>query len=138
MEVKWSERVTSAAEKYPDFAEKVTKGADNNAWACPPVVALGIKASEYGPDVAYHLATNVEESRRIASMHPLEQAREFGRLEARFELAAKQTEQPKPKTVTQAAPPPSVQARGAGGKFAVSADTEDFAAFDKAYGNARR
>lgn len=134
---KWEERSVPAREKYPDFDKVVNEGADKVAWPCSQIVALGIRESEVGPDVAYHLATNVEEAKRIYNMHPLQQAREFGRLEGRFLDAAVAAPVKENNTVTKASPPPTHTARGVGGKFSVQADTEDFGAFDKAYGNAK-
>ena len=45
---------------------------------------------DYGPDVLYHLATNVAEAQKIASQ-PLPQATlALGRLEARYALLAEE------------------------------------------------
>lgn len=136
LDSKWEAGIAAPElkERYPDFDEKVTKGAATNAWACPPLIALGIKDSVVGPDVAYHLASNPEESRKVAQMNGIEQARHFGQLEGRFlrdaELAKKAAEDPKPVPSPSKAPePPATRTRGAGGKFAVEADTDDFSAF---------
>lgn len=119
------------AEKYPDFAQVVTEGAKTGKWDCSPLMALTIKDSEVGPDVAYHLAKAPTEAARIARLSNVEQAMEMGRLEGRY-LAQKQTAAASPPPVkVSTAPPPPVRSRGAGGKFAVEADTDDFAAFDK-------
>lgn len=140
LEQKWVTNTTSdeIKERYPDFDVKVNKGAESNAWACPPLIALGIKDSDVGADVAYHLADNAEESRRIAKLTPIEQAREFGRLEGKFlrerddraAAAAEAAKTPAPK-VSAAPEPPQSRSRGAGGKFTVDADTDDFASFEK-------
>lgn len=122
------ERAEAVQERYPDFEEVVTQGAVNGDWPCSEIMALGIMASEVGPDVAHHLATNKAEAVRISNLHPLEQARELGRIEARYLQTGNQ---PSPKKSTTAPPPPVTQPRGAGGRFTVSADTEDFAAFEK-------
>ena len=96
-----------------------------------PVMALAMKTSEQGPDVAYFLASNPGESERIAALSPLEQAREMGRLEGRYAYQ----ETPSVRRVTNAPNPPTDLTRGGGGKFQTSADTDDFAAFDKSFGN---
>jgi len=91
--------------------------------------------------VAYHLANNRDEAKSIAMMHPLEQARAFGRLEARFlaEAAAKVAEpKPEPKVKTDAPEPPTHRARGGGGKFSVDDDTSDFAAFEAKHARGRK
>lgn len=138
LEAKYQSGVTKALEKYPDYDEVVTKGAEANAWKCPPVIALGIRASDVGHDIAYHLATNTGEADRIAGLSNIEQAREFGRLEGRFEYKAerakKAAETPNVKKPSSAPKPPKAQ-RAKGGRFAVKPDTDDFAQFDKNYGN---
>jgi hypothetical protein len=141
VENKHSERVTTAKERYADYDEVVVKGADVDPatgeakWACSPLMALGIKTSDFGPDIAYDLATNPEESVRIAKLSPLEQAKEFGRLEYKAELAAKADgrlsgEAAPTKKVTNAPEPPP-RARGAGGNFEAADDTDDFEAFEQ-------
>lgn len=133
MEAKYERNVATRVEKYPDYHDKVTKGADEGKFPVSAVMALGIKHSDFGPDVAYYLATNVAEATRIAGLGELEQAKEFGRLEYRFEQEAKpaaKTETSAPKA-TKAPEPPKNLARGAGGKFAAEPDTDDFAAFEK-------
>lgn len=124
-------RVAEAAEKYPDYAEKVQASADRGEWPCTQVMALGIMASDVGPDVAYHLASNHAEAARIAKLHPLEQARELGRIEGGFLSKPKEVA---PKVdAPKAPPPPNHQARGAGGKFEIDDNTSDFAAFEAKY-----
>ena len=147
MEAKYQGAVVKALEEMPDYEEVVTKGAAENKWACSPVVALGIRHSDVGTKIAYHLAKNPEESRRIAELSNFEQAREFGRLEGRFlyeaELKGKDTSKgdaqsqgnPQPRKSTAAPQPPKHKPRGLGGKFTVPPDTDDFTAFDRTYGN---
>lgn len=127
----WTKKVNSdeTKAKYADFDEKVTKGADRGDWDLSPIGVVLVKASPVSDDVAYHLATNPEESRRIAQLNPIEQAQEFGRLEGRFMNSGGST--PAPKVASDAPPPPSNRSRGAGGKFQTSPDTDDFGAFDK-------
>ena len=140
VEADYSVRVVDAKADIADYDDVVTKGADEGKWACSPVVALGIKLSEQGPRVAYHLATNPEESFRIAKLTPLEQAREFGKLEYRMELEAK-SKAPEaggegiapttPNKSATRAPAPIPQVRGSGGRFVAPADTDDFASFEQ-------
>ena len=60
-----------------------------------------IAESPDGPAIALHLAKNLEEASHIASLPPVQAAREIGRIEARL---AKEAE--KPKALTNAPPPP--------------------------------
>lgn len=108
----------------PDFQTVVY----DSKWECTPVMADAIKQADGGPAVAYHLASNPAEARRIAALNPLAQALEIGRIEARLSTPAA----PQPKTVSEAPPPPN-GVRGAGGRFKPAPDTDDFSAFEKAY-----
>lgn len=118
----YAQREEATAAKYDDYEKAVYR----SQWVCTPVMADAIKTSEAGPEVAYHLAKNPTEARRIAALSPIAQVRELTRLEVRL------TSAPPAKSATEAPEPPP-QARGAGGKFSVSPDTDDFAAFDKQY-----
>lgn len=60
---------------------------------------------------------------------PMEMARMMGRMRAR--LKGPKESPPEPRKVTRAPEPPEHRARGTGGKFEVSDDTEDFAAFER-------
>lgn len=141
MEAKWQGNVAKVVAEFPDFDEVVNKGAEAGTWECPPIIALGIKDSDFGPAIAYDLAKNPAEASRIAKLSPIEQAREFGRIEARKQIAAEtkaaeaaEAAKTPPETkpnVSKAPTPPSHIVRGAGGQFAASADTDDFSAFDK-------
>ena len=139
LEAKWSKTQAAALERYPDFKEKVVDSSDK--WPCSLVMAFGIKDSEVGADVAYEMATNVDEAARISKLSPLEQAREFGRIEQRhLDKAARRVrkaeqgandDKPKPKVVTKAPEPPRRRVGGGGGSAETSADTDDFAAFER-------
>jgi hypothetical protein len=85
--------------------------------------------SEIGPKLAAHLGDNPAELDRLFRLSPALQARELTRLETRLSEPPKAT----PKTATDAPEPPP-QARGAGGRYTVAPDTDDFAAFEKQYG----
>lgn len=117
--------VPELVEEYPDFKEKVTAGAASKAWACSPTMAILIKNSPVGPHVAYELASNADESRRIYHLSDEEQLLEFGRLEGRMTAlrAAAKPAAPAPKKVPDSAPPPpEARSRGNGGKFATEGD----------------
>lgn len=125
----WETAQAAARSKYADYDEVVTEGANEGKWPCSPAMAHAIKTSEAGPDVAYHLATHPDDARRIAALDQASQFREIGKLEGRL-AAPTPKEPPKGKTATDAPPPPDGQARGAGGKFTVSDETDDFRSFE--------
>lgn len=88
-------RAEDARARYEDFDEVVF----DNTTPITPHMAHAIVTAEAGHEVAYYLGRNKKEAARIASLHPVAQAVEIGRLEARI------TSQPR--RVTQAPPPPS-------------------------------
>lgn len=126
VETKWKDTIGSDAikEAYPDFDELVTKGADEKKWACSPTMAILIKNSDVGAHVAHALASNAEESRRIAALDPHQQLLEFGRLEGRAQARAELAAAPPPpqKRQTNAPPPPAARSRGNGGQYATAQD----------------
>lgn len=95
----------------------------------PGTVIEVVAESDIGPKIADHLGANPAELRRLEGMSPIQQVRELTRLEMRLSEPAK----PTPKTATHAPDPPP-QVRGAGGRFTVAPDTDDFTAFEKQYG----
>jgi hypothetical protein len=130
VEQTWRSREDAFAAEKPDYFDKVY--ADD----LPMTRAMtdAIVTSDEGAAVAYHLASNPDEARRIAALSPLAQIREIGRLEGKF--AAEKSAQPageQPKKISDAPTPPP-QGRGQGGRFKVAADTDDFAAFEREYG----
>lgn len=137
IETAHNSRVEAARERYPDFDEVAVQSAqgDNPKWQATPVMALAMKTSEYGPDMQYHLAKNPAESERIARLSPLEQAFQMGQLAGTFARQAKEPAVEPTKKIPGAPPPPTELTRGQGGRFQTAPDTDDFAAFDKAYGN---
>jgi hypothetical protein len=120
------------AEKYEDFQERVIDGAANNEWPLSKELGALIIDSEVGADIAYHLASNPDEARKVYGKSPMEQAAYFGRLEARFQSAPKQAATPeKPAPKVPKAEPPVKQPRGAGGKFGIDPSTSSFADFER-------
>lgn len=96
-------RVQSVAAKYPDYSQ-VTQ---NPNLAITPAMAETILDSDYGPDIAYHLGKNPTEAARIASLNPVSQARELGKLEALVSA-------PKPAAKPAPAPVKTVGSQGSG------------------------
>ncbi|MDE0590425.1 hypothetical protein OU789_10850 [Halocynthiibacter sp. C4] len=90
----WEAQATEAKARYADFDAVVS---------APDVMITNemaqiIATSDVGADVAYHLGTNKALAAQIASLDPIEQAREIGRLEASIST-------PKPRTQSNAPEP---------------------------------
>ena len=98
----YQERLEEAKEKYADFDQV----AYNPNLPITDAMAETIRASEIGPELAYHLGSNPKEAERIAKLSPFLQAQEIGRIEAK--LAA---EPPVKKTTSAPAPIRPVTAR---------------------------
>ena len=98
----YQERLEEAKEKYADFDQV----AYNPNLPITDAMAETIRASEIGPELAYHLGSNPKEAERIAKLSPFLQAKEIGRIEAK--LAA---EPPVKKTTSAPDPIRPVTAR---------------------------
>jgi len=124
------------AEVYEDYEDKVVIGAEMGKWHLSADMAKLLVESEVGHDIAYHLASHPEEAARVYRQSPVEQARYFGRLEAKFsaeEPAAPAKAEQVPTLRAPKAPVPVTPARGAGGKFQVTGDSDDFLAIERAH-----
>ena len=76
----WNEKRAKAIEKYPDF-ELV---AESDDVTISTAMAHALVQSESGPEIAYHLGKNPKEAERIASLSPVRQAIEIGKIEMRL------------------------------------------------------
>lgn len=136
MQEKFQQQAVRGKEKYDDFEEKVVRGAQEGAWPLSETLGPLLVESEVGEDIAYHLATNPQEAEEVFRLSPVEQARYFGKVEAKFSAAraaATGGEAEKPATTrAPKAPAPVPPVKGAGGRFQPSASTDDFAAFEAA------
>jgi hypothetical protein len=88
--------------KYDDFDQV----AYNPNLPITDVMAETIRASEIGPELAYHLGSNPKEAERIARLSPFLQAKEIGKIEAKLADAP-----PVKKTSSAPAPISPVTAR---------------------------
>lgn len=89
-----------------------------------PEITDVIFTSDKGPLLADHLGDNPSVLRRLEGLSPSAVGYELARIEAQLSAA------PPPNRVTNA-PDPAPKPRGSGGQFAVSPDTNDFAAFER-------
>lgn len=117
-------------EQYPD-GEPAGLAAIRTMDTLPIALQEIMLESDLGPKLADHYGNNPAELARLSSMTPTQQAREITRQEAAMSVPAEPAK-PLAKTSTEAPEPPPT-ARGAGGQFKPAADTDDFAAFEKAY-----
>lgn len=104
----WSERVQSAQERIPDFAQVVGSAQVD----LPKDAMQAITDSEFGPDMAYHLAQNPTVAHSLNYMD--ERARD--RYLIGLELQMRNNPIAAPKPVTQASPTP--QSHGHSGSVA--------------------
>jgi len=96
------EREDSARDKYDDFDQV----AYNPQLKITDVMAETIRASDIGPELAYHLGSNPKEADRISRLSPFSQAKEIGKIEAKLADAP-----PVKKTSSAPAPISPVSAR---------------------------
>lgn len=80
----YADREEVVREKYSDFQEVVYKTPDMGGPACSDLMFEVYKTSEMGPEMAYYLGKNIEESHRIYQLSPVDQVRELTRLEAKL------------------------------------------------------
>jgi hypothetical protein len=87
----------------PDYIEKVMQ---NESLPISKAMADVIVESEIGPEVAYYLYENPEQSAAIARLDPTNAAREIGRIEARIEFERQSRKAASVKPSVSQAPPP--------------------------------
>ena len=106
----WADRVNAAKNELPDFDDMVQS---SDVRVSDPVRDAIIE-SENGPQILYYLAENAEYAKKLAEMSVVSAVREIGKIEARFEKAAKANE-PNVKAVVgkSKAPAPITPLRGA-------------------------
>jgi len=108
------EREESARDKYDDYDAVIT----SPSLAISETMAAVIRASDIGPEVAYHLGHNLDEARRIYKLGPFLQAKEIGKLEAKLTIEP-------PVKKTSSAPAPLTPIRPNGGSKVPVMDTTD-------------
>lgn len=127
-----------ASDTYPDFAEVVF---DESNKFSTTLVLLSLD-SEHGAQIAYELANDPKEQRRLAALTPAAQTKWFVKRELELEGSSPGSdadgEDAEAKAAaaleakrTKAPPPPAHKGKGTGGTGQVSAATTDFAAFER-------
>lgn len=141
-QAKKDEFAEKGSAKFDDFDEVVIDGAVNGDWPLSPTLGELLFSSDHGPDIAYALASDVKEATRVYKLTPAQQAAWFGRKEAELSSSTQgatgEGNQRSARGVSQAPEPIARAARGAGGSKPVTADTTDFAAFERMATAARK
>lgn len=137
LETEWAGRLETAKEKYPDMLEKNKNLLDSFQGLDPNYgnyLATTIMNLEYGPDVLYHLANNVDEAKAIVNAGAAKATVLLGRLEARFAFQNEDKKEQKLK-VSKAPTPPERLNKGSMVTKEIADDTDDLEAFTaKLYG----
>ena len=138
------------AELYEDFDEVVMQGARDKAWPLSDTLGGVLMTSEYGARIAYELASDPKEAKRVFDLAPMRQVAWLGRREAVLEAesagsganddgkgesgkAAADTKDTKTATAkVSKAPAPITRTRGQGSASETPGSTQDFAAFEAA------
>lgn len=84
----YADREETAREKYSDYEKVAYLDTKDGGPAISTPMAEVIMESEIGPEIAYYLGKNVEESKKIWAMKPLAQAAAIGKIEAALSAKA--------------------------------------------------
>lgn len=120
------EKFEEVREKYPDFNEKVT----DPGLAITPDMLKAINESDEAGEVAYFLASNPDEAKRLASLNPLPVAIEIGKIEYKLSHPEKVEVKQPPKQKTTNAPAPITPVGGTD-EYEKSATEMSFSEFEK-------
>lgn len=138
----WNSKLEPAQERYPDFREKSEEMIRYVESRIDPAygeyLTARIMDMEYGTDVLYYLANNLDETMSILNSGPAKATLALGRLEAKFMDAEAEKQLARPK-VSKAPPPPAHINKGSAvARVDVPADTDDLDAFDAMFFKKRR
>jgi hypothetical protein len=130
----WQEKVEKAEEEIPDIRENIRELAvafDGVDPAYGDYLAATVMSCENGPEIMNYLSQNIGEAQKIVSSGAVAATLAIGRLEAKLQKAPQ--EEKRNKRVSDAPKPPEERARGRGGQFTVSPDTDDLDAFERVF-----
>lgn len=137
----WNEKLTPAQERYPDFHEKgenlnpVFESIDQRYGE---YLAATIMEMDYGPDVLYYLASNVDEAEKIVRMGPTKATIALGKIEAKYSNFEEDKQKARPKLSKAPTPPAHLNKGSAPAKLEADDDTDDLDAFAKKFFAKRR
>lgn len=132
----WIERVNEVEKEIPEIRNNIVRLTDtfkNIDEGYGDYLASVIMSSEFGPQMMNYLSQNIGEAQKIVASGPAAATLALGRLEARFISPTKPDDKRNTKLVSKATEPPEERARGRGGKFTVSPDTDDLDAFERVF-----
>lgn len=137
----WEEKLTPAQERYPDFQEKGLNLVDafsNVDAAYGEYITQTIMSMEYGPDVLYYLANNLDEADKIMKSGARQATISLGRLEAKFAYANEEKQRARPKVSKAPAPPEHLNKGSSVAVGDIPDDTDDLDLFEKKFYSAKR
>lgn len=110
----YQEKASKAKEEYGDFDDVVAQASDHPLWKSPQFshVTEAVMSSDYGPDLVYYLASNLDEADKVASMSPTSAVRYLGKIEGWIDQAMSGQTSAKP-VVASKAPQPYSTPKGA-------------------------
>lgn len=134
----WTEKLAKAEETYPDMRERLDVLDETFGGIDPQYgefLASAIMGMDAGPEVLYHLASNLDEAKQIVASGPTKAIIALGRLEARLMGGVEEVKKPK----VSSAPPPPPSNRGAAPAVGmVAPDTDDLDAFEAIFFNTKK
>lgn len=141
LQASWNEKLEPAKERYPDFIEKGQNlGAtfDSIDGSYADYLTTTIMSMDYGPDVLYYLANNLDEATKIVQAGATKATIALGRLESKFAEADQAKQMARPKVSKAPTPPAHVNKGSAAAKAAVDPNTDDLDEFSRALFNKKR
>lgn len=138
LQASWNEKLEPAKERYPDFIEKGQNlGAtfDSIDGSYADYLTTTIMSMDYGPDVLYYLANNLDEATKIVQAGATKATIALGRLESKFAEADQAKQMARPKVSKAPTPPAHVNKGSAAAKAAVDPNTDDLDEFSRALFN---
>jgi hypothetical protein len=96
----WQRRLTAAKAELADFDDVVGKSEID----LPNHIYVAVVESDFGPELAYYLAQNPDETRLLKGMSPTAALRMLGKLEDRLADAKKPATKDEPKPENKAVP----------------------------------
>lgn len=130
LQTKWVEKVETVQNTHEDFVEKTLELEETFEGLDPQYsdyLVQTIKSLDYGPEVLYYFANNLEEAQKFVRMGPNAATLALGEYNAMFKGQSR-----KETKVSKAPPPPQVN-KGATMRTVVAGDTDDLDAFSTSF-----